>query len=529
MTLISIYQQKTHNRREVDGSRSRRVVWLLLLLLPALTGEGLSQCTRDRIAEAARTVGVLESSTLDIFGAGRFTADEGSARTFLVEANHLATRLSEVLGIVTPPSRDEVVPNEAPRRGFNASEKQGLLCLQDTLIKFYEKVGEGLLRAEDHLARASILLHHSIIFPETDFPRTPGTLLGRALRDYESVYSAALQVLEDRGGSYATYGLAVKLGIDLNQPAPAFEHLDEFVKLAVATSIHWPDHGSQIGTVLQQVLCAGYYLYPGRRDTIERSDQILIRLDRGDLAVSAPVFRFVGRVNKILRLSEISFEKVGSPCESGSPGRLLRFGEPMVELTVPDVLLERLAEAEKELSSSLSLVSERGLGYSSSSPKGWMPFESYSELLYRIAETLAPSYSADSETWELRSALRKRSCMALIRGLQSIGITIESESRERLRRILLERIDEHVGDLFARLWFKKAAEFAAHFSQQNYRKLLQESQWKRFNTLLARAYFMDCQNANALRYLRSSDTTITKLREFKTTYHESGLDVSCPD
>ena len=201
----------------------------------------------------------------------------------------------------------------------------------------------------------------------------------------------------------------------------------------------------------------------------------------------------------------------------------------MVELTVPDVLLERLAEAEKELSSSLSLVSERGLGYSSSSPKGWMLFESYSELLYRIAETLAPSYSADSETWELRSALRKRSCMALIRGLQSIGITIESESRARLRRILLERIDEHVGDLFARLWFKKAAEFAAHFSQKNYRKLLQESQWKRLNTLLARAYFMDCQNANALRYLRSSDTTIPKLRELKTTYHESGLDVSCPD
>lgn len=523
-------------RQRLQDRRARTAV-LLLFLLSLCSAQPVAQTVCDD-GSASRAATTLKCASLDQLQTlldyeKQPDEDEDAVRDLLITANQIADCL-----------KDE------QRFPVTYSRQQDFLCLQQKMLAFYSRVGDGMLRFEDRLARASIAKRHCI-FPE-DYPAPDGSgetqecegLIGTALIDYHTVFAAAYQ-LKKEPGRYSSAYLAEKLGMDPFDPAPEYKMLQEFIDMSVRSAAGHQELGRQVGSALGPTLCNALELYPGHEDEVKQAYNILIRFDGGNMAGTAHLYLFEKRLGEIFRLEPPDWSNTIPACQ---PSRQ--------ELELPPIVAQsgQLIGTSAELGSRLQELSEMletGAERLSDRSQAWKPFYRYGVFLYELASALRVPSARSSQARDSRHLLVETSCDALMNGIRLSHPPTSDNDLGKIRSALTSQIREYGTHLFRALRFEDQVEFVSRYFKPKpgtdtgaeeaqgkdaltAEDLLTEAQQQQLHTLLAQAYFMQAEltrderkkrdlNAQALKHVRKSDITIQELKELRDEMRRFGV------
>ncbi len=472
-------------------------------------------CDPARTRQAAASISCVQPAQLDaVLGYRNPARDQHVMREALAAAAGLAFCLND----------PRLFPsNPEPREDF--------YCLQKQILDFYAERAPTLqdeaerFRYQDLLARASLRFHHSLLDTDATIPEALG-LVEEALADYQEVFRAAGQIRAEPR-SEQSLELAERLGLEPDSPAPEFRYLEEFARLAVVNARRFPRAlGSRLGEALGPALCEAHQLYPGRRTRVAHLNNLLVRFDLGNMAASGQLDLYLERLHdlfrpaaglpSLLQLEPADWSPTPEPC--GEQEWMLVFPSLQrlegMRLPPPERLQEALEELRGLLVRTAELAENRN--------HLWKPFQRHAELLSGLAQSLRVGASRDARLRQTRTLLMEAARDTLLmRGVPSVKHPLTPAP-------LLEGIDRQLEEYGAELLRDLQLESLIEFSEQYLEAgqgFLSEAQQRHLHRLLAIAYSLLEDEAQAVEHLQESDLDRVRLDAIRDELRQYGVGV----
>jgi len=415
-------------------------------------------------------------------------------------------------------------------RLFPEVQENDFHCLQCRLVNFYEQISQpetqpGELHFQDLLASASLRIHYCMI--DEDLPVLSCLrLMENAFKDYQSVFRAAAQIQANPEASSSTE-LADAMEISIKDPAPDFAQLEAFVDLSLENSLRFPRVlGRQIGAALGSVLCDAYQLYPDRRAYIADHYNLLVRFDRGNMAASGQLYRFVEQLKEFFRATPgtPSFLQLRpadwstSPHPCSAENWVLDFPEFVV---LPGYRLPRARKLELALTR-LEAILAQSAEFSEQRTHVWQPFHRYGTLLFRLARSLKSASSRSQQMWETRHLLMEKARDALL--LRAVEPEKYPSDPKLLQASIGQQIQIYGEELLSELQVDPLITFAKEYLEAG-DALLTELQKQQLHRLLAIGYTVQKDQYKALAHLQKSNLEGAELEEIREKLWEMGVGV----
>ena len=481
--------------------------------VPALASAQCSSCEDDG---AGRAVAQLDCVTEEQLGTILSYKHDISNERLMREALSTAYEIAQCINDV------RLFPEPDQREDFHS--------LQRRLFDFYQEIRQsetqhGPLHFQDFLASASLRIHFCMIDKDLGIMGCL-TQMEEALKDYQSVFRAAVQIKADPEDS-SNLELAEAMGMDLQNPAPEVSELKAFVGLSLENSLRFPRVlGKLFGTALGPVLCDAYQLYPDQRAYVGHHYNLLIRFDVGDMAAAGPLYQFVEKLKELFRPASglASFFELQPGDWSPSPppcsvdDLALVFPEfvvlPGYRLPSRQKLLQALSEVEVLLAQSAEFAQRR--------IHLWKAFHRHGTFLFELAQSLKAASSRTQATWEIRHLLMGRARDAFL--LRAVGSHQHPYDPATLQSSISQQIRIYGEELLNELQLEALIDFCEEYLEAG-QILLTEVQKQRLHRLLAIAYDVLEKRSEALAHLQQSDLQLSELEAIRTKFREIGVGI----